>query len=69
MTDKRISTKAYKRVVKYHFEVAENQAKNSTCSACDGFGSELTVYSGKILCRQCGSQKVDEKTRADLWCP
>lgn len=48
---------------------ANTQVKESTCSACNGFGSEMTVYDGKIPCRECKPQKVDEKTRADLWCP
>jgi hypothetical protein len=39
------------------------------CESCDGWGYELTVYYGKILCRSCSSAKVDEKTRANLWCP
>jgi hypothetical protein len=50
-------------------DIADVAKQTQACSACNGFGSELTVYHGKILCRECGSQKVDEKTRANLWSP
>lgn len=52
-------------------DVASSNTKTSgpACDSCNTFGRELKVYSGKSLCSQCSSQKIDERTRADLWCP
>ena len=33
------------------------------CAACDGFGSELTVYQGRIRCRLCSTMDNDNTDR------